>query len=423
MVEAQTKLLLDPGPRHRCFHYSDLKSNVSYISRFPECQPIKNYAGCPAWRYSSYNSKQEHSDLLTGENASLIGVTLVNNARGETGKPSEVSFDYYYPGCSIQKSNNTSQYNLLEFDQWVFEYDVTIHTSNAAPPQDKIMQNTTKSEGACQKASRKYLATEFTYQYPDPACSFPREWNIKGANGTNSTALNNTAITTLNITNVPCPTLSSTIRTIHFDSLLFSPANSSHQNATTARPTLPEASTNYSTLDHFAPQPIAEDHEIHISLDFHALFEKYSTQLCGNSSAQAPWLNAHQIRIVSGSLGLDAVVEVGNVSAVLKKAVQGSGKRQGRGYGGGDGGGDLVGGNSTKGNTAGKPSTASGPGSGYTLLSARAKCAGTNESISGAATANTGTVTTAAGFGTWNSTATLSVAARRSSLTWRRFEA
>ena len=318
----ETKLLLDPGPRHRCYHYQDLASNYSYISKVPECQPIKEYAGCPAWRYSSYNSGREHSELLMGTNVSMIDVTLVNNARARA-DPSEVSFDYYYPGCSIQRLSNARQYNLMNFDQWTFDYNVMIRSDNSTWADSK---NTTE-ETWRRTIGQRYLATDFTYQYPASNCTTP--------NGTNASNSTHTYPGTSNgpSFSAACRPLERTIRVIHFDSLLEAIGPLSNTASLVSEP-----HSRPSTTTLLAPSIVQEDTGSRITLDFRALFQQYVLPSCNGSNPLPLWLHAHAISIVSGSQGLDSVMQVGNVSAVLRKGgktarlwgAKSAGEREGR---------------------------------------------------------------------------------------------
>ena len=332
---AATKLLLDPGPRHRCYRYQDLATNYSYVSKVPECQPIKEYAGCPAWRYSSYNSGQQHGELLAGANGSLIDVRLVNNARGAGGNGTEISFDYYEPGCSITKSSKTTQYNLLDYDQWTFEYDVTIQPDNKTRLWTGGTWQSARRSSRNRALDRKYLATEFTYQYPDPSCSSSNSTTYLSSNRTD-------------FGNSSCKPLESTLRIIHFDSLLtLSPSNTSNTTSGNGTSFLapygiesqPSTTNPTTTVTLSSTHQLPEGAKSHISLDFRDLYERFSSAdaPCSNSSGtnsrsdHPPWLNAYVIRIVSGSVGTDSVIEVGNVSAVLKKNTSAG---NGRGDGG-----------------------------------------------------------------------------------------
>ena len=321
-VEAatETKLLLDPGPRHKCYHYRDLAYNDSYISRAPECEAVQGYSGCPTWRYSSYGSNKNHSDLLVNkDNGTLIDVALVNNARYANDEPSEVSLDYYYPGCSIQKLNNLTQFNLLDFDEWIFEYDVIIRADRSPPSCSNTTSNITLER---RRQPRRYLTTEFIYQYPDPTC------------------LSTNIISTTTASQTTCQPLESTIRITHFDTAALS-SNTSHSRSHLLGESPSKSITHpdsHLSSNHLNNESTPKTH--HISLDFRLLYQQHQhlslfpTTPSNNLSSsfsnttnttttrkteEPPWLNAHMIRIVSGALGTNSVVEVGNVSAVLRK--------------------------------------------------------------------------------------------------------
>ena len=303
-----TKLLLDPGPRHRCYQYQDLGTNHSHISKAPDCQAVQGYGGCPTWRYSSYKAKQGHRDLLIDRNGLLIGVLLINNASEVARNSSEVSLDYYYPGCSIQKLTNETQYNLLDFDTWMFEYDVTIQAAETTPVTDITNGSRLSNATAPETRSRRYLRTEFIYQYPDPACS-----------ARNSTIASNTSNIAA-FSNTTCAPLQSTISITHFDTALPSNITRSPSNNT---------SHNTSALQLLSTQTIKPSSRTHISLDFGSIYRQFSTQLC-HGTTSTPWLNAHMFRVVSGAQGVDSVIEVGNVSAVLRKRKEADKDRSGR---------------------------------------------------------------------------------------------
>ncbi|MCJ1326135.1 hypothetical protein MMC10_002799 [Thelotrema lepadinum] len=301
---AETKLLLDPGPRHRCYRYEDLGRNYSYSSRAPECEAVQGYSGCPTWRYSSYKSDQNHTDLLLNRSGSLIDVALVNNAHHVNQEPSEVSLDYYYPGCSIQKLSNRTQFNLLEYDQWVFEYDVTLRMDNHTALYMNATNSTTLHSRYGPRQTRRYLRTEFVYQHPNPACA---SVNNPSA-GRGGIATSNTTAT-----NTTCPPLESTIAVTHLDTALTNTTFQSNILGSTSKSRVMHLLSSIT----FNPNTTT-----HISLDFKSLYQNISTTPCNqsiNSSTQPAWLNAHMIRVVSGALGIDSVVEVGNVSAVLRK--------------------------------------------------------------------------------------------------------
>ena len=321
-----TKLLLDPGPRHKCYNYRDLAKGYSYISKASECEAVQGYSGCPTWRYSSYGSNQNHSDLLVNkDNGALIDVALVNNARHVNDEPSQVSLDYYYPGCSIQKLNNLTQFNLLDFDQWIFEYDVTIRIDKSPLSYSNTTSNITFGNKEHRRQPRRYLATKFIYQYPDTACLSTTNNSSTGISAFNASTASHTA----------CKPLESTIIMTHFDTAALSD-NSSYSYSNSHLLQSPSKSNTHH--HHLSPNPNllneTSTRTHHISIDFKQLYHQHlshttpsniyhsspNTSNTTTETAEEPaWLNAHMIRIVSGALGTDSVVEVGNVSAVLRK--------------------------------------------------------------------------------------------------------
>ena len=344
---ASTKLLLDPGPRHRCYQYHDLGLNISHVNQAPECQSLLGYGGCPMWRYSSFDAASlNHNDLLVGGNGSLIDVLLFNNARINGTKPIEVSFDYYCPGCSIQQLTNNMQYNLLEFDQWIFEYDVTIRSPNGISEWSS-MENSISSLSNSEKR-RRYLNTEFIYQYPDPICTSRNDdMNNKSAAANVRSGPSSTRFKRFVNSSLPtadCPPLQSTISITHFDSdlanttsvQLASPVDSDVTGNLGLR-----AIRNNTVLSLLSPTVVAHDSKTHITLDFKSIFQKYiQTNQASNSTNsthstdQLPAsLNAHMIRIVSGAQGLSSIVVVRNVSAVLVKGNRKTGNLTTEGYG------------------------------------------------------------------------------------------
>lgn len=289
-----TRLLLDPGPRHRCYSFSEIGPNGSdgtYTNRsVSECAQIPGYGGCPTWQYSWFNSGQKHQEFIDGGNGSLINVTLVNNAKGVTCNLTEVSFDYLYPGCAIEKLPNRTQYNLLNFDQWIFEFDVVVRgekqtadTGRGAYRKNKSSWNKTQpgwsEANGCNGQARKYISTDFIYQWPDPACA-----------GRNTS---------------DCPQLNNTISIIHYSPL--------HPNFTEG----PFETGQGHGVRLRAKESIKNGVKTHIALDFRALFDQYQREMC-HGSQMPPWLHVSTIRIVSGNRNTSSVVDIQNIQANLK---------------------------------------------------------------------------------------------------------
>ena len=291
------QLLIDPGPRHRCYHFSELSVNgtdsLQTNKSISECGQIPGYGGCPTWQYSSFNDGQRHEDLVSGGNGSLINVTLINNAKGVTCNLTEVSFDYLYPGCAIEKLPNRTQYNLLDFDQWIFEYDVTVRkeeenhdVARGAYRKVKSSWNKTKSEPgeaelaeSCDGKANKYLSTNFIYQWPDPGCARENSSN--------------------------CPQLNNTISIVYYSPL--------HQNFTQG----PYQTNEGYGIRLRADSLIKKGVKTHIALDSRALFDQYQQQLC-HGGQKPPWLHVSTIRIVSGTRNMSSIVDIQNVQATLK---------------------------------------------------------------------------------------------------------
>jgi hypothetical protein len=299
IAPTDTQMLLDPGPRHLCYQFSDVHkdSNTTRTSKsVSQCSQVPGYAECPTWEYSWFNAGQKHEDLMTGGNGSLINVTLINNAEGVS-ELSEVSLDYLYPGCAIQRWSNSTQYNLLNYDQWILEYDLQIRIQNNACIQNKkrssprSWNHTSANFSGCSNA-QQFLSTEFVYQWPDPECS--------------------------NLKNASCTMLNNTMSAIHYY-----PTDSNNKTG------LFEGANMSKIVFQQWPR-LNIDVETRVSLDFSSLFRQYTPQIC--HGIQPAWVYLRLIRIVSSNININSTVEIHNIQATLRKRAKSSGKGLGPEY-------------------------------------------------------------------------------------------
>ena len=263
-----SKILYDPGPNHLCYSYTDLTKtdHSSVYSDFSHCQAIGVPAG-PAWTFSWFNSDVSFNGFDVGKNSQPTKVTLINNAEGYGNCDSaiEPSLQYNYPGFAIKKLNQDTgqQYDLSQFDQWIVEYDVTVHRDNTTCPNCP----------GCGGYNRKYLTTDFIYYWSQ--CD-------------------------------GCPAIKNLISIVHYNPI-----------PTHARLGPYEEAGGY-RIQINGPPTLVEGQKSHVAIDFREILLRYSTELC-HSGRMPYYPTLYSLQIVSSNVNTSSTIDIENVQLSLRK--------------------------------------------------------------------------------------------------------
>ncbi|KAJ7041357.1 hypothetical protein C8F04DRAFT_1302187 [Mycena alexandri] len=265
------QLLFNPGPSFKCLTFRE--SSPQLGTSFPytddsQCGMISGFtvANAPTFNYNWIKGTLNPSDgPVGGGGGSPFTITLLNDAQnvGQCGTLQEVQVGYDFPGSAIRKMEPSDvQYDLSLYDQWIVSYDVFIHVPTLPDVEAQ----------GCQGFNRKYLETDFIYYWTP--CS-------------------------------GCAPVKNVISVIHYNPI--------HTNAALG----PFQEDGGYRIQINGPPSLVPGQMTHVALDFKAILQKYSTELCHNGGI--PTLpNLYSLQIVSSNVNTSSTIDISNVSLILR---------------------------------------------------------------------------------------------------------
>lgn len=267
------QLLYNPGPSYKCYNFTEISLTGPALPPYldvSECSLLTNN-GAGALNYNWYTTGTASStdgQITSGGDGTPFTLTLLNDAQGvgQCSELEEVQVGYDFPGVAILKDaeNNFDQYNLALYDQWIVSYDAFVHTPTLP---------SSEAQG-CGGYNRKYLTTDFIYYW--------------------SSCVGST-----------CTQYKNLISIIHYNPILTMAALGP-----------------FSDPDGFRIQlnggpSLIEGQTVTVELDFKAIMEKYSTDLCQGPSIPST-ISLYALEIVSSNVNTSSVVDISNVSLILR---------------------------------------------------------------------------------------------------------
>ncbi|KAJ7119429.1 hypothetical protein C8R44DRAFT_921563 [Mycena epipterygia] len=265
------QILFDPGPSFKCLTFTErspqLGTSFSYTDD-SECSSISGFtvANAPSFNYNWIKGTLDPSDgPVGGGGGSPITLTLLNDAQGvgQCGTLQEVQVGYDFPGSAIRKMEPSDvQYDLSQYDQWIVSYDAFLHVPSL--PDSEAL--------GCQGFNRKYLETDFIYFWSP--CS-------------------------------GCTPVKNLISIIHYNPI--------HTNAALG----PFMEDGGFRIQINGPPSLVAGQTTHVALDFKAILQEYSTELCHGGGVPTP-LNLYALEIVSSNVNTSSTIDISNVSLILR---------------------------------------------------------------------------------------------------------
>ncbi|KAJ7270325.1 hypothetical protein C8J57DRAFT_1321611 [Mycena rebaudengoi] len=265
------QLLFNPGPGFKCLTFTErspqLGASFTYTDD-SECGLISGFtvANAPTFNYNWIKGQLDPSDGPVGGGGGVpIGLTLLNDAQGvgECGTLQEVQVGYDFPGSAIRKMEPSDvQYDLSLYDQWIVSYDAFLHVPSLPDAEAQ----------GCGGFNRKYLETDFIYFWTPCA---------------------------------GCSAVKNLISVIHYNPI--------HTNAALG----PFAEDGGFRIQINGPPSLVPGQTTHVALDFKAILQKYSTELCHRGAV--PTLpNLYSLQIVSSNVNTSSTIDISNVSLILR---------------------------------------------------------------------------------------------------------
>ncbi|KAJ7599876.1 hypothetical protein C8J56DRAFT_909028 [Mycena floridula] len=270
-VQTDLQLLFNPGPSFKCLTFGErspqLGTSFSYTDD-SQCSLVSgfNIANAPTFNYNWIKGTLNPGDgPVLGGGGSPITISLVNEAQnvGQCGTLQETQVGYDFPGSAIRKIEPSDvEYDLASYDQWIVSYDAFLHVPSL--PDSQAL--------GCGGFNRKYLETDFIYYWTRCA---------------------------------GCPRVKNLISVIHYNPI--------HTNAALG----PFEDSEGYRIQINGPPSLVAGQTTHVALDFKAILQKYSTELCHKGGIPVS-PNLYSLQIVSSNVNTSSTIDISNVSLILR---------------------------------------------------------------------------------------------------------